>query len=61
MNFFQKKSQQTAKNDDISNNGRLLTFQVRAYDGAGLIGEGSHQRAVVDKARFEAKAAAKRE
>ena len=44
---------------EISPNGRLLTFQVRAYDEAGLIGEGSHQRAVVDKTRFEAKAAAK--
>lgn len=43
----------------ISPNGRLLTFAVAAYDEAGLIGRGSHQRAVVDAARFEQKAAAK--
>lgn len=45
---------------DIAPNGKLLTFQVAAYDEAGLIGEGTHQRAIVDKARFEAKAQAKK-
>ena len=40
--------------------GRRLVFQVSAYDEAGLIGEGTHQRAIVDKARFEAKAQAKK-
>ena len=45
---------------EISNNGRLLTFRVRAFDEAGLFGEGSHQRAVVDKARFEAKAVSRK-
>ncbi len=44
----------------IAPNGKILTFRVAAYDEAGLIGEGTHQRAVVDKARFEAKAAAKK-
>lgn len=44
---------------EISPNGKLLTFQVAAYDEKGLIGEGTHQRAVVDKARFEQKAFAK--
>lgn len=45
---------------EIAPNGKILTFHVAAYDEAGLIGEGSHQRAIVDKARFEAKAQAKK-
>ncbi len=44
---------------DIAPNGKILTFQVAAYDEKGLIGEGTHQRAIVDKERFEAKAQAK--
>lgn len=44
---------------EVSPNGRMLTFHAAAYDEAGLIGQGIHQRAVVDTARFEAKAAAK--
>lgn len=44
---------------EIAPNGRMLTFHVAAYDEAGLIGEGTHQRVIVDKARFEAKAQAK--
>lgn len=44
---------------EIAPNGKILTFRVAAYDEAGLIGEGTHQRAIVDKARFEAKAQAK--
>ena len=40
---------------EIAPNGKVLTFAVRAFDEAGLIGEGTHQRAVVDKERFEAK------
>ena len=45
---------------DIAVNGKILTFRVAAYDEVGLIGEGTHQRAVVDRTRFEAKAAAKK-
>lgn len=45
---------------EVAANGKVLTFRVAAYDEAGLIGEGTHQRAVVDKARFEAKAMAKK-
>lgn len=44
---------------EVSANGKILTFKVAAYDEAGLIGEGTHQRAVVDKERFEAKTLAK--
>ena len=44
---------------EAASNGRVMTFKVTCYDEAGLIGEGTHQRAVVDRARFESKAAAK--
>lgn len=44
---------------EVSANGKMLTFRVAAYDACGLIGEGTHTRAVVDKERFEAKAQAK--
>lgn len=40
----------------IAPNGKILTFAVKAFDEAGLIGEGTHERAIVDKARFEQKA-----
>mgnify|MGYP005781219381 FL=1 len=45
---------------EIAPNGKVLPFRVAAYDEAGLIGEGTHQRAIVDKERFEAKAQAKK-
>lgn len=45
---------------EIAPNGKMLTFKVAAYDEAGLIGEGTHQRAIVAKERFEAKAQAKK-
>ncbi len=44
---------------EIATNGKILTFHVAAYDEAGLIGEGTHQRAIVDLARFEQKAQSK--
>lgn len=45
---------------EIAPNGKILTFEVAAFDEAGLIGEGTHQRAIVDKERFEAKAQSKK-
>ncbi len=39
--------------------GRKLTFGVRAEDEVEVISEGSHERFVIDAARFRAKAAAK--
>jgi len=39
---------------------RRLLFAVKAFDSCGLIGEGRHERFVVDNAKFEAKAEAKR-
>ena len=44
---------------EVAPNGKVMTFKVTCYDEAGLIGEGTHQRAIVDRARFEAKANAK--
>jgi predicted thioesterase len=35
----------------LRNEGRLMHFNVQAFDEAGLIGEGEHTRAIVDTAR----------
>jgi fluoroacetyl-CoA thioesterase len=40
--------------------GRRLTFSVAAHDGLDRITDGTHERHVIDAARFEAKVAAKR-
>ena len=32
--------------------GKVITFEVKAYDEAGLIGEGTHKRAVISAQRF---------
>ena len=40
---------------NISANGKIIDFKVSAYDEAGLIGEGTHQRAIIDNERFMAK------
>ena len=34
---------------------RRLVFKVAAYDERGLIGEGMHERFIIDNARFQAK------
>lgn len=44
---------------EVSADGRTVGFKVSAYDQAGLIGEGSHRRAVIDTARFLAKCESK--
>lgn len=44
---------------DVSKNGKILTFAVQAFDEKGPIGEGTHQRAIINKERFVAKANAK--
>jgi len=43
----------------ISENQKLVDFSMKAFDACGLIGEGSHQRAVIDVERFMAKAQGK--
>ena len=40
---------------NISANGKIIDFKVSAYDEVGLIGEGTHQRAIIDNERFMAK------
>ena len=40
--------------------GRKLVFNVTAYDNAGIIGKGRHERFIVEKERFMKKAEAKR-
>ena len=39
--------------------GRKLTFSVKAYDNAGLIGEGMHERFIVFSEKFMARTLAK--
>ena len=39
--------------------GRKLTFSVKAYDNAGLIGEGTHERFIVFSEKFMARTLAK--
>ncbi|MCD8109740.1 MAG: thioesterase family protein [Clostridiales bacterium] len=39
--------------------GRRLVFDVKAYDDAGLIGEGTHERFIVNNEKFQSKADAK--
>src|SRR5688572_29024161 len=43
--------------DKVEN--RKLTFSLRAHDGIDTISEGTHERHVIDVARFNAKVAAK--
>ena len=38
---------------------KRLVFEVKAYDAAGVIGEGTHERFIIDNERFLAKAEAK--
>lgn len=38
---------------------RRLVFSVKAFDECGLIGEGRHERFVIDSAKFQAKIDAK--
>ena len=45
----------------VSENGRMVTFAVRAWDEKGPIGEGTHTRAIIDCARFVDKCASRLE
>ena len=40
--------------------GRALTFEVKAYDEWGLIGEGTHERFIIMEEKFQAKANSKK-
>lgn len=48
-----------AETELIGIDGRRLVFRVAAYDERGLIGEGRHERFIIDYAKFQAKADAK--
>lgn len=39
--------------EEISQNGKRFKFKIEAWDAAGLIGEGLHERALVRKEDFE--------
>ena len=42
----------TAEVTGVSANGKMISFKVTASDEEGLIGEGTHTRAVIDNTRF---------
>jgi predicted thioesterase len=50
----------TARAELLSVDGRRLLFKVSAHDGTDVIGEGTHERALIDLAKFEQRIAAKR-
>lgn len=46
---------------NVSENGKMVDFAVRAWDEKGPIGEGTHTRAIIHNQRFLAKCNAKLE
>ena len=48
-----------AETEVIGIDRRRVTFSVKAYDERGLIGEGTHERFIIDVDKFIAKAEAK--
>lgn len=46
----------TCKTELVKVEGRALTFEVKAYDECGLIGEGTHERFIITEDKFLAKA-----
>lgn len=51
----------TATVELIAVEGRKLVFAVEAHDGVDLISRGRHERFVINKEKFDAKAGAKRD
>lgn len=49
----------TCESELIAVEGRKLTFRVALYDGKGSVGEGTHERFIINEAKFAAKAQAK--
>lgn len=49
----------TCESELIAVDGRKLTFHVTAKDEAGVIGEGEHERFIVQNEKFQAKADSK--
>ena len=46
----------TCETELIKVEGRALTFSVKAIDECGLIGEGTHERFIIQEEKFQAKA-----
>ena len=44
-----------AESELVEVNGKLLNYTVTAYDEAGVIGKGTHQRCIISTERFLAK------
>lgn len=51
----------TCETELVEVDGRRLVFQVKASDGAGLIGEGTHERFIINNEKFQSKANGKLE
>ncbi len=49
----------TATVELVEVHGRRLVFQVEAHDGVDRIARGRHERVVVERAKFDARVAAK--
>ena len=45
----------TCETELVKVEGRALTFEVKAYDECGLIGEGTHERFIITEDKFLAK------
>ena len=46
---------------NVSENGKLIDFKVRAWDEKGPISQGTHTRAIINSERFLARCNAKLE
>ena len=51
----------TCESELVEVDGRRLVFTVQAHDAKGLVGEGRHERFVIQNEKFQVKANAKRE
>lgn len=51
----------TAFAELVEAEGRILTFRVELHDDVGLIGAGVHKRAVINRAKFDAGVARRRD
>ena len=48
--------QVTCETELVEVDGRRLVFHVKASDEAGLIGEGTHERFIINNEKFQSKA-----
>lgn len=46
----------TAKSELVEIDRKRLVFKVEAFDERGMIGEGTHERFVIDNEKFQEKA-----